>query len=310
MSSSIVHRARAAVVACALVPAALAAQFGGLRPRLPPPPPPPPPAPAPTPRPVTGYEIIEGPPIEVAPLQLSMPAAQCSPGRIPVGGGYVFGGVADNDWGYEVRGVSDFRTGTASMRARVRNANVFVRGTARASAVCIAPPPGVRKFEIGWHATDVIETAAACSNTEIVIGGGGFADFETQLNISAPGRAGMYGWTAGSGWRMAGQRSGAGYTHGLTGQVTCAPAGTIDGWEIVESASVSVGARGRARLDLRCPAGKVLLAAGVVGGSGIDMVVNRLVIAHGGTATAQVLNRNVLGGQVFASMTGICARAA
>ena len=257
---------------------------------------------------LTGYEIVAGAEVSVEPLQLATPTAQCPAGKLPVGGGYDFRGPADAAYGFEMRGVSAYRSGSNYMHASARNANLGVRGVVRAYAVCITPPAGTRQIEI-YATADNIESETKCGDTERVIGGGANGDLLTQLNTSIPqGPANSVGWS-GTGWRVQAIKSGVGASHSITGSLVCAAATAVDGWENVRSAPVGIGARGRAQLDLRCPAGKMMLVAGVYSGNTTpDLVVNRLMIASDGSATALVLNRSIAGGQVFPSLVAVCAR--
>jgi hypothetical protein len=283
--------------------------------RRPPPPPPPsraapPPPAAPAAAPITGYEIVAGVEVSVAPLSVATATAQCPTGKIPVGGGYDFRGPADAAYGYEVRGVSSFRTHQRYMKAEIRNANAFVAGTARAHAVCITPPARSREVELVKEG-QIIRLDARCDDAERVIGGGVTTTLLMQLNDNFPeGPTNTVGWR-GTGWRVYARQNGIGPTIYVSGTLVCAPAASVDGWEHVRSAPVGLGARGRALLELRCPAGKVMLTAGVNGGSSdVNLVVSSLMIRGDGTATAQVLNRSIINDQISPSLVGVCARRA
>lgn len=92
----------------------------------------------------------------------------------------------------------------------------------------------------------------------------------------------------------------------------CATASAVDGWEVAESAPVSLGAKSQTTLTVTCPAGKGLLAAGVQQRSAnlLDIIVDNIVVSPGSQASAHVQNRNTLGtnGNVDATLSALCAR--
>jgi hypothetical protein len=101
-------------------------------------------------------------------------------------------------------------------------------------------------------------------------------------------------------------------TYRAESRILCAPATSVDGWEIVTSVPVSLGARSQSTISTACPAGKVLLAAGVLQTSTnfIDIVASSMIPSSNGSATAFIQNRNTLGtgGTVDAKVCALCAR--
>ncbi len=282
--------------------------------------PPPPPAKTPVPPPppkaavgIFGSEIAVGPVVSIAPLTIVDLSAQCPSGKVAISAGMDLGASGDAVYGGELRGTSI--SSDRLVRARVRNANVFVAITGRAMAVCIAPIAGMRTIMFGamqMGARDPAHRAdQGCAASERLIGGGVMGSDFTQIAANAP----QGGAPESATWRevVAPQNTvvvpGLGYT--AEARAICAPAAGVDGWSIVETAEVSLAARGVTTLSLNCPAGAALLAAGVVQQSSnyIDMLANDITLASG-SATAQVVNRNIIGGgvPVRATLAGICAR--
>ena len=261
---------------------------------------------------LTGYEIVAGAEVSVEPLQQAVPTAQCPAGKLLIGGGYDFSGPAEGDYGFETRGV-DINTIGGYLEGTARNSNVFVRGTARAYAVCITPPGGMRTIRLQARNAALVQEWK-CSDTERVIGGGALSGVDAQLYGNVPLRAGYLDSPTGTGWSVRATRTGAGQAYDIRGFLICAPATAVDGWEHIESAPTGIGARGRTQLQLRCPAGKKMLVAGIVSlfnnssAAVSDPVVNRLIIASDGSAVAQVVNRNLLGGIIYPQLAGVCAR--
>lgn len=332
-----VIRALVALVLGAVAQAPLAAQFTKpverpriLRPMPPataapaqpapnnPPPPPPAAQRPPAPAPIAGYEIVAGTAIDVGPLSQASALAQCPAGKIVLAAAYDFSGADDATFGYETKGgVFGMRTydlrdvDVARVAAvRVRNANVFVRGTVRPSVVCATPPAGLRTVFIGGQ-DDPHNGGASCTTAERVVGGGAGGRENTLLPMNAP-----QGRGEDSRWSLLATTAGPGLpgTYGSEGVVLCAPASAIEGWEYVESLPVTLEARSRAEVSVRCPGGKVVLTAGVVQRSSnwLDLVMNRLLIDGAGGARALLHNRNTINGRgsVQAVLAAVCARRA
>lgn len=262
---------------------------------------------------IFGAEIAVGPVVSIAPLTIAELSAQCPSGKVAISAGMDLGASGEANYGAELRGTSI--SSDRLVRARVRNANVFVTITGRAMAVCITPIAGMRTIMFGsmqMGARDPAHRAdQGCALSERVIGGGVIGSDFTQIATNAPQGSAPETVT----WRevVAPQNTivvpGLGYN--AEARAICAPASGVDGWSIVETAEVSLAARGVTTLSINCPAGAALLAAGVAQQSSnyIDMLANDITLASGG-ATAQVINRNIMGGgaPVRATLAGICAR--
>ncbi len=286
----------------------------------------PPPAPAPAPRPVatpatpaapaarsgvSGYEVVTGPWVDIAPLSHAVTAAQCPAGKFALSAGYrVQPASGHPQFGLEVRGaMPDGR----EARVWVRNANVVDAAQAQAVAVCIASVPGLRVLDTTINAQGSGGPSSGqlqCAPHERPIGGGLMGGNDTLMSTNAP----QASPAAGTGWQGAVTKSSP-----LPGRANpalrllCAPEAAVDGWERVESADVTLGARSRAEPALGCPGGKALLAAGVsqLSNNLLDMVVASLAPrANTPDWAAQVANRNTIGGSgaVVARLSALCAR--
>lgn len=317
---SIARRAATTIAALSLLSVSAVAQTqvppGPARIKGPLPPPPATTTPAPPPRPmatgISGLQIIAGPTVDVAPLALASASAQCPTGKIALSAAADFRAPAASTAGLEMRGAwPDNRLGTV----RVRNANVGVRATVRALVVCAVPPNGLRQV---WTGASTLSAGSAparfstpCNSGERLVGGGVMGRDQTVIASNAPG-----GKTPESGgWLLNAMSASPVALPGTVGaevKALCASALAVDGWEIVESVPVALGAKSQTTLTVGCPAGKGLLAAGVEQRSAnlLDIIVDNIVVAQNGQATAHVQNRNTLGsdGDVRAVLTGLCAR--
>ena len=99
----------------------------------------------------------------------------------------------------------------------------------------------------------------------------------------------------------------------FSARALCAPESAVDGWELVEAAPVSLGARAQTSPAIACPANKALLAAGVAQRSDnlLDMVANRLSPQQNTLNwAANIQNRNTVGGSgaVNAVLAAVCVR--
>jgi len=249
---------------------------------------------------IVGHEIVLGPVVSVPPLSVVTTSAQCPAGKVALSAGYLFAAGTDpaTRFGLEMHGaIPDGRLGTVLMR----NANVFIPATAQASVVCVQAPSGLR----------VITASENCTADERLAGGGHLADVDTWVTNNGPGPSpqGVIDWGMKTLYFTTGDTP-----PGFPGwRALCAPEPSVDGWEYVESAPVSLGARAAAELTVACSTGKVLLGAGVRqrGGNDLDLVTSSLTLSAG-QAAADVRNRNVLGlpGPVTAVLGAVCARRA
>jgi hypothetical protein len=269
---------------------------------------PPPPPPAPQALGVAGYEIVVGPQVDVAPLSSAETSAQCPAGKVALSAGVDFTAAGNASFGLEVRGAWPIdRLATV----RLRNANVFEPGRARAIAVCVDAIPAMRTayFDAGTPGQMEAPTTrlGACASGERLIGGGVMGREDTVIASNAPSSAGF--------WQSTSVRASPVSLPGtvnIEARTVCAPRAQVDGWEYLETPEVTLGARSQASLNLACTNGKVMLAAGVVERSlnALDIVVNSVILNANGTASAHLHNRNTLNsaGSVRAVLTGICAR--
>ena len=323
------------------------------------PPPAPQPAPAPTPRPavpppvaaapavartgVSGYEVVSGPMVDIAPLSHALTAAQCAAGKVALSAGWRVTPGGDAQYGLEVRGaMPDGRQATVL----VRNANAFVPARGQAFAVCVNAIAGLRAVDTGrgtlWVNLPPALRQLDCAASERLVGGGVMGNNDTMMGSNAQrrpsfddpmvfGASGLPGGAAGSSgaavgsappaanspavWRVHVAFSASPYSTSanFSARALCAPEAAVDGWEWVESATVSLGARSRAEPAIGCPGGKSLLAAGVSQRSDnlLDMVVASIAPQTNTLDwTAQIANRNTIGGggAVVAGLSALCAR--
>ena len=294
----------------------------------PPPPspaPPPPPANAPPPPPrqpeptaqttqpivtatgISGYEIVVGPIVEVAPLGMAGTAAQCPVNKVATSAGVDFTAPGDASYGLEVVGAwPDGRNGAV----RVRNNNVFVRASVRAYAVCITELPGrqEKSYTLTTTGTGNFEP---CAPGDFVFGGGVMGDQNSFIVASHPGRYKdipdhFWGWSV---------YPSIGFSVTIQVRILCAPPARLAGWQIVESAPVEMGARSRATLAATCPSGTVPLSFGVKRTSSkgwFDLIWNKLIPGTDGLVTVQVQNRSITAGagNVGVLLSVACARRA
>ena len=261
---------------------------------------------------ISGMEVIAGPMIDVASLAVASASAQCPAGKVALSAGVEFTAAGQASFGLEVKGAwPDGRLATVSGR----NANVAVPARARAFAVCVTEIPGLRVAAFGGIATArgdaPVLVDGACSANERMVGGGVMGKSMTIVTSNAPAGADA---TTGV-WRqivMLASPVALPGSYGAESRILCAPANAVDGWELVMSGPVSLGARSQSTLSTSCPAGKVLLAAGVLQTSRnyLDIVANTMIPSSNGSASSHIHNRNTLGtgGNVDARVSVICAR--
>ena len=263
---------------------------------------------------IIGAEIAVGPAVTIAAVSIVELTAQCPVGKVAISAGMDLATTGEAVFGAELRGT--WVNGDRIGHALLRNANVFSDITGRAIAVCIVPIPGMRSIMFGGIRLSARSPAhrvdQACAAGERLIGGGVMGNDMTQIAANAP--QGATPETAI--WREVVAHQNTVVIPGLPAnaeaRALCAPASGVDGWSFVESAPVSLAPRSMTTLSISCPAGKTLLAAGIVQQSSnyIDMLANDLAIPGDGTATGQVINRNIVrgGDDVRATLAGICAR--
>jgi hypothetical protein len=252
--------------------------------------------------------------VEVAPLAMTGTSARCPEGKVALSAGVDFSAPGDASYGLEVLGAwPDGRDGTV----RVRNANVFVRGSVRAYAICITDLPTRRQ-------SDSTRTSAAssfsvnrvllpCARGEGVAGGGTMGSEYYVLNSSAPT---VMPQLPASHWEALFSGPVRLPNIKLQARVICLPIVQLAGWQIVESARVELGARGRTTLSTSCPSGSVPLSFGVLttwkGNPHQDIVWNKLVPGTDGRVSASVQNRNLLAlhGNLEVRLSTTCVRRA
>lgn len=279
-------------------------------PRAAPPPAPAPPAPTKAPAArtgVAGYEVVQGPEVNVAPLAHTLASAQCPAGKVALSAGYSFTAVGDASFGLEVRGA--IPEGRAA-NVWVRNANVVDAAKARAIAVCVNEIVGLRAVDSWTESLDDRGNPShlACAGRERLVGGGVMAGNDTHITANAPqpwGDPGTWLVTVIRSSPLAGQDR-------IRTRALCAPEAAVDGWEVIQTAPVGLGGRTQRMLLQTCPGGKVLLSGGVLqrGGPPLDMVVNTLGPQGAIAWSTHVHNRNMAGAssQITVVFAAVCAR--
>ena len=284
----------------------------------------PPPAPAPTRRGVSGYEVVPGPMMTLAPLTAAVASAQCPAGKVALSAAHRFIPIyetaagpiltfADPALGIEVRGA--IPEGNA-VKVLIRNANVLHPATGQAYAVCVDAIPGLRSVErdlevYGGASGHVTNQQLPCAPNERVVGGGVRGDLEAMLGANAPVLANGAGvWQAKMILSSALRTS----VPLVPSRALCAPEAMVDGWQPLETVAVSIGGNSNRWVNLACPADKVMLAAGVDqrGGNLLDMLVTQLRPSQNNPAQwdALIHNRNLpaASGNVEAVFSVVCVR--
>ena len=252
--------------------------------------------------------------VNVAPLSHTITAAQCPAGKVALSAGYRVTAVGDAQFGLEVRGaMPDARVATVL----VRNANVVDAAQAQAFAICVNGIAGLRVVDGTVHVQGsggATTLKLACAAHERPVGGGLMGNNDLMMGTNAPQTAGP-GFPAAVGSWQAGLTSSSPLpgSANVPVRLLCAPEAAVDGWELVESPEVSLGARSRAEPVLSCPGEKALLATGVSQRS--DNLLDMVVATLGPKANtlgwaAQIANRNTIGGSgaVRAGLSAVCAR--
>jgi hypothetical protein len=240
---------------------------------------------------VFGYEVVQGPEVNVAPLASTVISAQCPEGKVALSAGFDFNATGDATVGLEMRGaIPDGR----NAQVWVRNANIVDAAKARAFAVCVNAIAGLRVVDSTTESLDTVENPSrlTCGARERLVGGGVMAGNDTLVNANAPEPGGERGT-----WLATVIRSSpfAGQDRIRT-RALCAPDAAVDGWEIIETATVYLDSPSNRLLLQGCPGNKVLLAGGVVRRDGplLGLVVSSLR-PHGPLTWAILIhNRNTI----------------
>jgi hypothetical protein len=270
---------------------------------------------------VVGWELVTGADVQIAPLSSGTAVAQCPNGKVALNAAYEFtplgAGNADAAFGLEIRGaIPD----GALARVFGRNANVFVAAQLRATAVCVNPPAGFRTIDVSKQQTENslgLGQYTTCGPNERLIGGGvmGSIDVVVDGNGPAQGRFST-GQLTGSGpvvvsWHASGSTASS-LASGQTAYATalCALEQAVDGWEYVAAPDASLGGRSRTSVPIRCSPGHSMLAVGFSSSSSADNFISPVLQIAGNDATAQLLNRNVIGGagSLVSRLGALCAR--
>jgi hypothetical protein len=225
--------------------------------------------------PSLGYQLVVGAGVSIPPLALVEVIAQCPSGKVALSAGYKFGDLKtprQEDFGFEVRGaIPD----GSLVRVLVRNANVFVSGTATALAVCVNAIPGLR--EINNPTNRSSQTSAdsydrqltLCNSNEVLVGGGTMGNLDTIIGENQPSRV-VLGYRGGVlntevqwGWSsLMVSTSLVAVNASYNGRSLCAPRTAVNGWEFVNAKSPPLPPQSHFRVSLGCPVNKVMLAVG------------------------------------------------
>jgi hypothetical protein len=261
--------------------------------------------------PVTGYEIVMGATVEIAPLTVAAVSAQCPANKVALSAGLEALAAGDATFGMEVLGA--WTDGGRNGEIKVRNANVFVRGTIRPYAVCIADMPGRRQVDVSRRAAlaERVLLTPTCAESERLAGGGSMTpDMNLLLYRTGPSRDA--GATT-SYWATRGRTLNTGMSPNIQSRAICYPQLALRGWQLIEGPRVSLGAHGQSTISARCPSGTVPLAFGVVNiGEELDLMWNTLVPSTDGTVSAHVHNLNLVDSNTaaFVQVNVVCAERA
>jgi hypothetical protein len=269
---------------------------------------------------LSGYEVVTGPTVQIAPLAVTQVEVRCPQGKVALSAAYRvsdspfdgssihFHAGSDPALGFEVRGA--LPDGDRA-RLLVRNANLSQTAYTQAVAVCVNAHPGLRSIErslevYGGLSGHITDQQVRCTDNERLVGGGVMTDPNTLIGTNAPQPADAWQW------RLMLSSAVLTSAPNATARALCAPAAAVPGWQLAEAGAVSVGAASGQRVGLTCPAGKVMLAAGVAQHSNnlLDMIVSTLApSAQAGEWEAWIHNRNVISGSgnVRATLAGLCA---
>lgn len=275
------------------------------------------PTPPPPPR-LRGWEVVEGPDVEVAQgAQVSEAVATCPSGKVALSAGYVITpSVGSNQaYGAEVKAAT---IDGPNARVRVRNANIFDRIRVKALAVCVNPNGVPLQFVRAANdaSSDITPANAVieCGQGQRLIGGGFSGENDSHPFTHAPGAiAGMalgYASQTVKATPLPGQ-----FRTELLG--VCAPATAVPDWEIVGGPMQTVGGRSSATLEVRCPGSKHPLVGGFVGamtarGSALALIANTLdprLNSGGRGYSAAVTNRDIAANTFGVNLSVACATA-
>lgn len=273
---------------------------------------------------VLGWELVTGSFVQIAPLSSGTAVAQCPSGKVALNAAYEFtplgAGNADASFGLEIRGaIPD----GALARVFGRNANVFVAAQLRATAVCVNPPVGFRSIDASKTHIDQYTTYAGldqytvCEPNERVIGGGVMGSIDMIVSGNGPAQGQFSsGQRSQTGPVVVGWHASAGIASQFVSDqqvyatALCAQEHAVDGWEYVAAPDASLGGRSRTSVPIRCSPGNSMLAAGFASSSSDDNFISPVLQIGSSDASAQLLNRNVIGGagSLVSRLGAICAR--
>ncbi len=273
----------------------------------------PPPAPPPTPTPLTGYEVVTGPEVRVAPLSRGTAAAQCPSGKIAVGVGYRSkperAQATDVPYGLEIKtAMPSGRDATVTLR----NANVAEFAIFQPIGVCINPPATLRTVDIRQGVSSTESFGAVCGPDERLIGGGFEGQTEVHPKTYAPlafrGEGGRWSLSAVKATPLPGQWS-------VHLRAFCAQSNFVPNWSVQVSSGIDLAARSAGTVTVSCPAGTQPLSGGIdgfFGSSDFAMLAPTFAPTLSNTGwEAQIFNRDLLGGpgSVLATAAMVCAQA-
>jgi len=257
---------------------------------------------------ISGFEVVAGSTVNVAPLSTATVEAQCPGGKIAISAGYL-AVPANPSQPLAARGleIHQAQPDGAVARVTLRNANVFEAGTIQAFAVCINPIPGLRVAANPARSLN----PATCTDEERVIGGGFMATAEgTWVYWAAP----KEGPAAGGSWAAPLARNAfAPKAAANSVMAICAPKASVPGWALKDSVMLSLGAQSSGTLRVGCDAGTPI-GAGIDNSAGdisdfMPFSFNGLTF-NSGEWTAVIWNINLFAGPnaVKARLRVICAQ--
>lgn len=257
---------------------------------------------------LSGYEIVSGPSVEIAPLGLADVQVLCPIGKVAINVG--FNAAAhhydDRKYGIELKAAwPDGRSG----RVRIRNANVIASVGALPHASCVDDSIKIRAVDIQNDAdseTSVHARSATCDADEQLIGGGFSSELEAYPVGGSPTQVGYLAQGV-----KASPLPGVFVTRV---RALCAPRSAAWYVEHVSSGLQTLSGRSASTLQINCSRGRHLLSSGLFFGGGKALAA--VLFSHnlrsdrsaGFGATALVANRDLAGASVTLGLEGICAR--
>jgi hypothetical protein len=230
----------------------------------------------------TGYEIRHGAPGIARQGSDVAVTAQCSQGRVAIGGGFI---IDDDQGSLRRAAIEDGGYGVQIRNMRVIGDDIRLEPI----VICTDPPAGYTLVDEAAHvritALQTGSVTASCAPPLAMLGGGSWSnDAAVRLGSSAPAEDG-------ASWR--------GYLRGdfvgpaesrIWARAACAANGSDYALQPVSSGQSLIAGQSEAFITKDCPAGKVALSGGVASDNSMTHVIRSHPSPDGRTWTAQIYN--------------------